>query len=218
VLAGTRRERRRQTPATVIRPALAIALLATLAVGAWLGARSALPQTAAAATACGVERWPVKTLTDARARLVDLRPRATTVRALRALRAPAVGPATPRLAGVERRTYRLRARLIELKLEADSDIHLVIADPTSRRRTMIVEFPASGCTHGARATLRREMSAARRAVIAACGTPSATRFERLSGSATITGVGFFDVIHGQTGVAPDGIELHPVLGFWARGC
>ncbi len=26
----------------------------------------------------------------------------------------------------------------------------------------------------------------------------------------ITGVGFFDYIHGQRGVAPNGIELHPV--------
>jgi len=29
--------------------------------------------------------------------------------------------------------------------------------------------------------------------------------------ARITGVGFFDRLHGQTGVAPNGIELHPVL-------
>jgi hypothetical protein len=28
---------------------------------------------------------------------------------------------------------------------------------------------------------------------------------------TVTGVGFFDRIHGQTGVASNGIELHPVL-------
>ena len=28
----------------------------------------------------------------------------------------------------------------------------------------------------------------------------------------ITGVGFFDRLHGQTGGAPNGIELHPVLG------
>jgi hypothetical protein len=27
----------------------------------------------------------------------------------------------------------------------------------------------------------------------------------------VTGVGFFDFLHGQTGVAPNGIELHPVL-------
>lgn len=30
--------------------------------------------------------------------------------------------------------------------------------------------------------------------------------------ARIVGVGFFDRVHGQTGVAPNGIELHPVLG------
>jgi hypothetical protein len=29
--------------------------------------------------------------------------------------------------------------------------------------------------------------------------------------ATLIGVGFFDRLHGQLGVAPNGIELHPVL-------
>jgi hypothetical protein len=29
---------------------------------------------------------------------------------------------------------------------------------------------------------------------------------------SITGVAFFDKFHGQKGVAPNGIELHPVLG------
>ena len=28
----------------------------------------------------------------------------------------------------------------------------------------------------------------------------------------VTGVGFFDRVHGETGQAPNGIELHPVLG------
>ena len=27
----------------------------------------------------------------------------------------------------------------------------------------------------------------------------------------VTGVLFFDFLHGQTGVAPNGIELHPIL-------
>ncbi|HET9096986.1 MAG TPA: hypothetical protein VFN37_10015, partial [Candidatus Baltobacteraceae bacterium] len=27
----------------------------------------------------------------------------------------------------------------------------------------------------------------------------------------VTGVAFFDALHGQTGVAPNGIEIHPVL-------
>jgi hypothetical protein len=33
------------------------------------------------------------------------------------------------------------------------------------------------------------------------------------GTASITGVAFYDVLHGQNGVAPDGIELHRVLRF-----
>jgi hypothetical protein len=38
-------------------------------------------------------------------------------------------------------------------------------------------------------------------------------FTRLQGTATIDGVGFFDFLHGQRGVAPNGIELHPALRF-----
>jgi hypothetical protein len=33
------------------------------------------------------------------------------------------------------------------------------------------------------------------------------------GVATVTGVAFFDFFHGQTGVAPNAIELHPILAF-----
>jgi hypothetical protein len=37
-------------------------------------------------------------------------------------------------------------------------------------------------------------------------------FKRAHATVKIVGVGFFDKIHGQRGVAPNGIELHPVLG------
>ncbi|HEV8463144.1 MAG TPA: hypothetical protein VGQ38_20825 [Gaiellaceae bacterium] len=36
---------------------------------------------------------------------------------------------------------------------------------------------------------------------------------RLCARAAVTGVAFFDFDHGQTGVAPKAIELHPVLAF-----
>ncbi len=36
---------------------------------------------------------------------------------------------------------------------------------------------------------------------------------RLCAHARVTGVAFFDFDHGQTGVAPNAIELHPILGF-----
>ena len=35
---------------------------------------------------------------------------------------------------------------------------------------------------------------------------------RLCARARVTGVAFFDTDHGQTGVAPNAIELHPILG------
>jgi len=40
---------------------------------------------------------------------------------------------------------------------------------------------------------------------------------RVCARAVVTGVAFFDFLHGQTGVAPNGIELHPILGFRCLG-
>lgn len=97
-------------------------------------------------------------------------------------------------------------------MEDDSDVHLVIADPRNRRQTMISEFPATGCTKGATASARGKMKRARTALIKACGKPT-SKFTSLNGTAKLTGVGFWDVKHGQRGLAPNGIELHPVLSF-----
>ena len=164
---------------------------------------------------CGTERWAVKTLTDPQARLVNFHPHRTTVSALRRLRPSG---SFRRGRGVERRTYRVKARLVEAKFEDDQDIHLVIADLHHSSQTMIVEFPASNCVRPAAPTRRRQMIQARKNLIRACGYPSAADFTSLQGTALITGVGFFDFIHGQTGVAPNGIELHPVLAFGHSRC
>lgn len=45
-----------------------------------------------------------------------------------------------------------------------------------------------------------------------CGAVG-TSWVDLRGRVAVTGVGFWDEVHGQTGVAPNGIELHPVLRF-----
>jgi len=164
---------------------------------------------------CGVERWSVKTLTDPAARRVNFHPRPTTVAALRRLRPTGYGARSP---GVEMTSYRVRARLVETKLEEDDDYHLVVADLRHPSQTMIVEFPASNCTRHAAAVRRRQMVRARAAFVRACGYPSSSSFTYLRGTATITGVGFFDFPHGQTGVAPNAIELHPVLTFTHVRC
>ena len=104
-----------------------------------------------------------------------------------------------------------------MKLEDDSDIHLVVTDPRDRRLTMIVEFPNASCTRGASRQARAKMRNARSHLVAACGSPTSS-FTSLSGKATISGVGFFDQLHGQTGVAPNGIELHPAVGLTQLTC
>jgi hypothetical protein len=157
---------------------------------------------------CGVEAWAVKTLSDSAAHEVDLRPRLTTVETLAALRAP--GNVGTRMPGAEMRTWRIRVRLLWQKLEGDSDVHLVLADPKTGR-TMIAELPSPGCV-GAAAGVAAQMASARSALARACGPPT-TSFTRLSGTATIDGVAFFDFAHGQRGAARNEVELHPVLRF-----
>ncbi len=167
---------------------------------------------------CGVERWGVKTLSDSRVSRVHFRPKGTTVTALRSKRSPGVGRSDPRIKGVETTTYRVEAELVEAKREDDRDIHLVIAAPNHPGQTMIVEFPDVRCKGAKQSKKREAMRKARAAFERACGTAPAGSFRRLTGTATITGVGFFDVKHGQRGIAPNGIELHPILRYRTGGC
>jgi hypothetical protein len=162
---------------------------------------------------CGEERWDVKTLSDPAAISLSYAPVDTTVDALRALPKPPVGQSTPRMPGVQSTTYRITVSLKLFKVEDDRDIHLVVADLSDPTHTMIVEFPDIACEGPNRSAQRDTMDAARAALVAACGSPNTSSFKNLTGTATLTGVGFFDIIHGQTGVAPNGIELHPVLSF-----
>lgn len=160
----------------------------------------------------------MKTLQDPAGRALDLSMiEKTTVAALRNMpKQP--GPGGSRGTGVESTFYEVRARLVSAKLEEDKDIHLVIKGiPNSG--TMIVEFPlAPTCTAGATIGAKLRMKNARNAFGAACGVPGVSSFTKLKGSATIRGIGFFDFFHNQTGVAPNEIELHPVLRFMDATC
>lgn len=172
-----------------------------------------------AASPCGIERWSVKTLTDPAGRKLRLTASTpTTVARLRTLPVRR-GPAGSRGRGVESTVYRVRALLVAAKVEADSDIHLVLADPQTRQ-TMIAELPALGCTKTATPAARKLMQRARVAFLHACGDPGSDTFADLppGAHATLSGVGFFDFLHGQRGVAPNGIELHPVLSFSGALC
>lgn len=196
---------------------LAAALGASILIGLQMPASAEPSQNAPHKLRCGEERWPVKTLSDRRARLVDFTPKHSSVEALRRKSRPAIGTDTPRLPGPERTTYRVHARLIAFATEEDRDVHLVIAQPHHRSATMIVEFPDVRCNGARHSIKKRALRRARHSLVAACGEPSSD-FRSLHGRATVTGVGFFDLLHGQNGVAPNGIELHPILRFKAARC
>jgi hypothetical protein len=94
-----------------------------------------------------------------------------------------------------------------VRREDDQDLHLVLFEPwdelqpgRSRPDHMIAEVPFLGCTAHAKPYRRRQMRLARREV-------------KMCARARVTGVAFFDFLHGQTGVAPNAIELHPILSF-----
>jgi len=204
---------------------VAAATLALSAVPAVVARQSHAGHYVAPAPVCGSARWPVKTLADSAAASVDTKLAPVTVLGLTTLPAPEhVGDKLPRQAqfgGVEFKTYKLSVRLVGWKLsDNDSDIHLEVRGLFAPQ-TMVVEFPLAGCVaKSASAANRAKMTSAKAALLKACGKthqPS-TSMRKLTGTATITGVGFFDKSHGQGGGADNGIELHPVIGFTSTKC
>src|SRR3954454_1402506 len=156
---------------------------------------------------CGVERWSVKTGTDADVGLVNLNSSTnTTIAALRAPAAPSPIPANNRVSPWETTEWVLNATLTQYKLESDSDYHLVLQDAGGL--TMIVGIPSPTCV-GAGSPFLAGITNARNEFNARF--TATTSFQTANIPVQIKGVGMFDFLHGQTGVAPNGIELHPVI-------
>ncbi|HET6331437.1 MAG TPA: PKD domain-containing protein, partial [Holophagaceae bacterium] len=159
------------------------------------------------AQSCGVERWSVKTGTDADVGLVDLSaPQTNTIATMRGWPAPSPIPANNRVSPYETTVWVLNATLTQYKLENDSDIHLVLQDASGL--TMIAEIPLPSCV-GSSSPFLNGITNARaqfNAVYTATGS-----FQTANVPVKLTGIGMFDFLHGQTGVAPNGIELHPVI-------
>lgn len=160
------------------------------------------------AQGCGIERWAVKTGTDASASQVNMTPQDTTVANMVALSVPAgFNEDASRLVGsAEMQVWKLSATLVSFKEEADSDYHLVLHD--DQGNSMIAEIPDPACVGQGSPFLAGITKA--RAQFNARYTANGS-MQPAGVPVTVTGVGFFDTIHGQTGVAPNGIELHPVL-------
>jgi hypothetical protein len=206
-------------------------------INAYLAAaKEAALQTASGAqvlTAAVHHRWSVKTGADPdAANLVGQAPTDTTIASLRSLAVPAVLPPDGRAQGAEETVWRLAATLTGYKRESDGDYHLVIAD--EQGNTMIAEIPdpaqlASGSVFAQQIAAARQafdnqfdirpapapaVGAVAPALTAGAVAPALTAVKE---SVTLEGVGFFDFNHGQDGVAPNAIELHPVLSIQFSG-
>jgi hypothetical protein len=152
----------------------------------------------------------VKTLADPEAEKVKINsPETITIEHLCALQAPAYGAANSR-STVEESVYTVDGFLVGYTLAADSDFHAVIRDAAGE--TLIIEFPNPGCLQGSKVI--QQAIAARTRFLQLIGTLPTSHFVFLPKAirVRVTGVAFFDRIHGQDGVAPNGIELHPVIG------
>jgi hypothetical protein len=162
-------------------------------------------------TTCGSERWNVKTGTDSQASGIEMVAYPNTIATLAAL--PANGGGSARETPTETTIYELKdVVLSELKSESDSDYHLVITDGSA---TMIAEIPSPNCDSGGAWTCF--ISRARSEVDAKYTVSSSPQYP--SETITVRGVGFFDFAHGQNGVAPNAIELHPTLEIcFGAGC
>jgi hypothetical protein len=159
-----------------------------------------------ASPTCGVERWSVKVGTDPDASLVDLsKATPVTMATMRGWTAPASPPLNARVAPYETTVWVIQGTLINYKKEDDVDYHIVVQDGAGN--TVITEVPCPCCSIGS--PFESRIANARQTFD---GKLTAQPFfQNPNIPVRIIGVGFFDFIHGQTGVAPNGIEVHSIL-------
>jgi hypothetical protein len=164
-------------------------------------------------------RWSVKTGADPDAKkLVGQSPVTTTIASLRALAIPAVLPREGRSPGAEETVWQLDATLFMYTHQLNGDYSLVIAD--DQGNTMIAKIPdPAAFTQGS--FFAQQIASARQAFESYFGIQASepgrvTRFTQAAEPVTLQGLGFFDFQRGQTGVAPNAIELHPVISIVFR--
>ncbi len=155
----------------------------------------------------GVERWDIKVLTDSDVTNVNFIPVPTTVDSLINIIVPNHTSGTPRMAGIEDQVYKIRCHITIKKIESDDDYHLVVSDTFGN--TMIVEVPDPLCSSVSASAYVNQFISARTFVDTniAVGNVYNVNLPDVE----ITGVSFADIEHGQTGAAPNQMELHPVL-------
>lgn len=182
----------------------------------------------------GVERWAVKVGADPDAGLVDLQhPVVTSIHDLLALARPQGVTADPFIRTPLERTVRIvDGRLMQFKRETgktgDMDFHLVISDETQLftpggqgttpiPHSFIAEIVDPACIGGRNGFVTAPSLFV--AQLSAVFNKFLAQFPNVHGDwndgggipVRLTGIGFFDRDHNQTGRTARGFELHPLL-------
>lgn len=165
----------------------------------------------------GVERWPVKTGSDDDVATVLATPLPTTIADLVTIARPGDMPLltlnpiyqSARSTVAERQTYVVDCEITGYRLESDGDYHVVVRDDMNNM--MIVEIPngADDAYVAPSSPFKAGIVASRQAFDAVFTVDRVMK--ATAQKARITGIGFFDKAHGQIGLAPNAIELHPVI-------
>jgi len=151
----------------------------------------------------------VKTLSDPDVSTVNFTPLSQTVAGLVALPTPTGNSEASRLNSTERTTFKVHARLVGYKIEldpktneGDHDFHIVIADIQDPTKTMVVEIPDPQCGGVCASAKLSEITSARSDFPTHFpSAPPESEFKEVQGDVEVdvTGVGFFDFAHDQTG-------------------
>jgi len=155
----------------------------------------------------GKDRWGVKTLTDADEASVNFNPENTTVNTLINIPLRKVIKYNTRRFGIEFNSYSLKCRIREYKLSSDGDYHLVLEDIDHPEITMIGEIPDPYCPSVQKSNHLEAFIQARKDFknsLLFAGKVDTSIY-------TITGIAFYDKVHGQLGAAQNAIEIHPIL-------
>jgi hypothetical protein len=153
----------------------------------------------------GTERWGQKVLLDTATRSINWTPDTITVSHFDTLTTYPPNSNAPRTAPLEFRTFAIDCHIIQQRVETDADFHLVMYDGAS---TGIAEIPDPVCPAAANSKWVNNYIEARNFATKYIGTGN--NYNVNIGKVIITGVAFVDPPHGQAGVAPNNLELHPV--------
>lgn len=162
----------------------------------------------AQAKECGTVRWSVKIGIDSDAQSIILdKSHHTTINTLIHKQPLGHPPQSARVKPTELTIFEVTATMTDYRRSPDDhDYHIVLKD--SKGKTMIAEIPDPSCVRD-RGPLAAGIKNARQQFDAEYSVTGS--FKKTNRQVKVTGVGFYDHKHGQRGVAPNGIELHPVL-------